>query len=190
MAIEISLSGPCVPPHVKNEPRAYCNEKYCEYTIIMITKSEIGDGELVIWGEKYATGIEIIDVQHKELVNLTNQLYRACLTGEGTIATAFDAAMHRMVEYVHFHFNAELELLERIKYPMFHEHKKEHETLVRNVLAAVKDYNEGKKFIPNSFVRTLRDWVFGHIALSDKIYAAYVAEQKKKGLLTDQQING
>jgi hemerythrin len=62
--------------------------------------------------------------------------------------------------------------------------------MVKDILEAAKDYNEGKKFVPNTFVRTLKDWVFGHIALSDKIYAAFVADQKRRGLLSERQING
>jgi hemerythrin len=60
--------------------------------------------------------------------------------------------------------------------------------MVSNILEAAKDYNEGKHFVPNHFVRTLRDWVFSHIALSDHVYAAYIHDLKKKGLLNDRQI--
>jgi hemerythrin len=44
--------------------------------------------------------------------------------------------------------------------------------------------------VPNHFVRTLRDWILSHIALTDKLYAAFIETQKKKGLLSDQEING
>ena len=145
--------------------------------------------EIVIWEAKYETGIPLIDYQHKELVNLTNQLYKACLLGEEAVQTVFKEAMSRMVEYVRFHFGAEQKLLEAIQYPDFQNHKKMHDTLAGNILEAVKEQNEGKKFVPNNFVRTLRDWVFSHIAIQDKQYALYVVAQKRKGLLTDEQIN-
>ena len=148
-----------------------------------------GNKEIVTWGESYATGIELIDYQHKELVKLTNQLYQACLAGNEVVEAVFKAAMSKMVDYVRFHFTAELELLKRIDYPDYNSHKKQHDTLVMNILEASKEYGDGKRFTPNNFVRTLKDWVFGHIAVSDKFYAAYVSEQKDKGLLTDEQIN-
>lgn len=152
--------------------------------------SAYDNAEIVSWSEKYSTGIALIDSQHKELVNLTNRLHRACLSGSGIAETVFSDAMREMVTYVRFHFGAEQELLKRLKYPDCHNHKKQHDTLIKDILDAVKDYNEGKKFVPNHFVRTLRDWVFGHIAVYDKLYTSYVAVQKKKGLITDQQING
>ncbi|MDR0324323.1 MAG: bacteriohemerythrin [Treponema sp.] len=146
--------------------------------------------DIVVWGDKYATGIKLIDQQHRELVDLTNNLFHACLDGEQAAKPAFMEAMHRMVEYVRFHFNMETEMLERIKYPGFSEHKKLHETLIKQILDAAEQFKEGKKFVPNHFVRTLKDWVFGHIAIHDKFYASYVTEQKKKGLLNDKMING
>jgi len=152
----------------------------------MISHLSRPDAELVTWSNTYVTGIELIDEQHKELLNLTNQLYKACLDGEGHVM--FKEVMHRLVEYVKFHFSAELKLLEKIHYPGFLDHKKQHENLALNILDAVKSYDESKKLLPNVFVRTLKDWVFTHIAVSDKLYAAYVADQKKKGLLSDQQI--
>jgi hemerythrin len=146
--------------------------------------------DIVVWGEKYATGIKMIDQQHRELVDLTNNLFHACLEGAQTANPAFMEAMHRMVEYVRFHFGVENGLLERIKFPGAIEHKKLHDTLIKQILEAAAKFKEGQKFVPNHFVRTLKDWVFGHIAIHDKFYAAYAEEQKKKGLLSDQMIKG
>ena len=159
----------------------------------MTKRNEIGQNaqtaEIVVWGPMYATGIPLIDIQHRELISLTNQLYRACIIGDDELQTVFREAMGRMVDYVRFHFAAELKLLEAIHYSEFPNHKKMHETLVGNILEAVKEQEEGKKFVPNNFVRTLRDWVFGHIAIEDRKYSLFVAKQKRLGLLTDQQID-
>ena len=144
------------------------------------------DNELIVWSHIYETGVELIDEQHKELLNLTNHLYRACLDGDGH--TMFREVMHQLVSYVKFHFSAELKLLEKINYPGFHEHKKQHEELAIDILEAVRNYDEHNKLLPNVFVRTLKDWVFSHIAVSDRLYAIYITDQKKKGLLCDKQI--
>jgi len=152
----------------------------------MISHLSRPNEELVVWSHIYETGVVLIDEQHKELLNLTNRLYKACLDGDGH--TMFREVMHHLVDYVKFHFSAELKLLEKVNYPNFQEHKKEHEDLARNILDAVRNYDEHKKLMPNAFVRTLKDWVFTHIAVSDRIYADYILNQKKKGLLSDKQI--
>lgn len=143
---------------------------------------------IVTWGENFATGIPLIDKQHMELVNLTNLLYQACLAGEHK--TAFKDAMSMMVDYVRFHFTAELELLKRINYPGYSEHKAEHDSLVKQILEAVQEFKAGRIFVPHSFVRTLKDWVFGHIGFTDRKYSKYVAEQKSLGLLSDKDLAG
>jgi hemerythrin len=141
---------------------------------------------LVNWSEIYHTGIELIDDQHKELVDLTNQLFKACIDGEGR--KIFKDIMAQMVTYVRFHFSAEIKLLEKVNYPDVLEHKKQHDDLIKSILEAVQNYDSGKIFTPNTFVRTLKDWVFTHIAVSDKIYSAYVTDLIKKGLLNNKQI--
>ena len=141
--------------------------------------------EIVSWGDSFATGIRLVDEQHKELIKLTNELYRACLIGVEETGPVFKEALSCTVEYVRFHFAAELEILEKVNYPDYNEHKKQHEFLIKHILAASKEFGSGKKFIPNQFVRTLKDWVFGHIAFYDKQFAAYIADQKSKGLLDD-----
>jgi len=142
----------------------------------------------VAWDEKYSLKIKPIDNQHKELIKLTNELHKACLSRNEEVKTAFKDAMSRMVEYVHFHFGREQELLQRINYPDYPNHKRQHEALVKDILIAAKDYNEGKKLVPNQFVRTLKDWIYSHIAVYDKLYASFIDDQIKKGLLSVEQI--
>jgi len=146
--------------------------------------------DMVTWDEKYATGIELIDSQHKELFSLTNELFRACKGDNEALKGVFMETMEKMVAYVRFHFGAEQEMLQRIKYPEYPEHKKQHDKLIRDILDAVNAHNKGEKFVANQFVRTMRDWILGHIAVTDKQYALYITAQKKKGLLGDKDISG
>jgi len=152
------------------------------------TKAKKG-AEIVIWEKKYATGVALVDSQHHQLVDLTNQLYNACRESDDELQTAFKEAMSQMVKYVRFHFDAELKILKAAGYPDYDKHKKMHEDLVRKILDAVNDYNEGKKFVANNFVRTLKDWVFGHIAVYDKQYSLYVHDLIRRGILTVKQLN-
>ncbi|MCL2601888.1 MAG: bacteriohemerythrin [Treponema sp.] len=138
--------------------------------------------ELVVWGAKYEIGVPIIDKQHQELVGIINELYRSCRTnGSEEVNAAFKDAMRRIVGYVRFHFSAEQELLERLQFPHFKNHIRQHEVFVRDIFDAARDFRDGKRFAPHVFVRTLRDWVLGHIAVSDKQFAQYFTEQKKMG---------
>jgi len=149
----------------------------------------LADNEYLTWDESFKIGIALIDKQHKELVGYINQLYRACLAGNDAVAPAFKEAMSHMVDYVRLHFNTEQELLKRINYPSFNEHKKQHDELIKDILITAKNYRDGKKFVPHNFVRTLRDWVLSHIAVHDKAYSTYIHEQIGKGKITKQHLN-
>ncbi|MDR0399905.1 MAG: bacteriohemerythrin [Treponema sp.] len=138
---------------------------------------------LVEWDDKYSVGIPLINDQHKELIRLTNELYQGCLAGDDQARDFFFNAIHGAMDYVKYHFSAEEKMMENIKYPRLEEHKKEHEDFVRKMLEDVKSFQGGKKFVPNNFVRFLKDWILSHIAISDIQYARYIMDLKKRGKL-------
>ena len=140
---------------------------------------------LITWSEKYYTGVPLVDSQHRELIKLTNELYNACMGGKEKTEAVFKDAMRRMVDYVRFHFNAEQELLKQINYPDYPHHKMQHDSLVKDIIDAAAEYKEGVKFVPNNFVRRLKDWIFSHIAVYDQQWAGYVHTEKANGNLID-----
>ncbi|MDR1868069.1 MAG: bacteriohemerythrin [Treponema sp.] len=137
---------------------------------------------LVEWDERFSVGIDAMDNQHKKLFELTNNLYAACLKGKDAVNKYFYEVIHETVDYIRFHFTAEERILEQIQYPRLVEHRKEHEAFVQRVLNDVKEFEDGRAFVPNAFVRFLKDWILTHIAVSDREgYAKYIEELKKKG---------
>jgi hemerythrin len=144
-----------------------------------------GDVLLVEWDEKYSVGIPLIDNQHKELIRLTNKLYQGCLGGDEKAREFFMITVRGVLDYVKYHFSAEENLLKNAKYPLLEDHKKEHESFVLQLVNDVKSYHDGRKFVPNSFVRYLRDWILSHIAMTDTQYAKYILDLKKQGQLTN-----
>jgi hemerythrin len=135
----------------------------------------------VEWDDRYSVGIPLIDDQHKELIRLTNDLYESCLAGEDAARVNFMAAVKGTVDYVKYHFGVEEKLLQNVNYPELTEHKREHEAFVRHILDEVQNFQDGKKFVPNVFVRYLRDWILSHIAVADRKYAAFILAMKKQG---------
>jgi hemerythrin len=134
---------------------------------------------LVDWDNKYSVRIPLIDEQHKHLIRLTNDLYQACLSGGEAAKTKFRDTARAVADYIKYHFSAEEKILERINYPELPEHKRQHETLIRQVIDNIKHFEEGGRFAPNAFVRTLKDWILAHIAVADLRYAEYIMELKK-----------
>jgi len=127
----------------------------------------------VSWNTSYNVGVDKVDKQHRHLVNLINYLYNACLGDKTELDETFKEVMKELVEYVMVHFRDEEVIMESIHYPGFQEHKQKHEQFVKEILASVDAYRNGKQFVPNSFVRFLRDWLFDHILIDDKAWAQY-----------------
>ncbi|MDR2072213.1 MAG: bacteriohemerythrin [Spirochaetaceae bacterium] len=136
----------------------------------------------VEWDDRYSVKIPLIDDQHKKLIGMTNTLYEACLGGAETATAHFREVVRGTVDYVRYHFTAEERLLENARYPDFIFHKREHEGFILKIFEGVRNFEEGKKFVPNVFVRYLKDWILAHIAVEDKKYAEYILNPKNKVL--------
>ena len=135
--------------------------------------------DFVVWDASYDLGVEYVDKQHRRLVELINELYHACLGEKGALEEKFKEIMKELVEYVMIHFKDEEKIMESINYPGLAAHKQQHELFVKEVLAAVNAYKSGRQFVPNAFVRFLRDWLFNHILIDDKEWARYYFSIKK-----------
>jgi hemerythrin len=130
--------------------------------------------DLLIWDEKYSMGCPEIDRQHKKLFRLMNDLHKACATTE-TLKDSFRDAMHNAVDYVKTHFAYEEAFLQKAGYPDLAAHKEQHKIFVKKVLDSVNDYKQGKgSFVAFDFVRFLKDWILGHIMVTDKNYSLWL----------------
>jgi hemerythrin len=141
------------------------------------------NGSFVAWDEKYSTGIQLIDDQHKELLKLTNDLFSNCQEGDQSAGKAFRRVVHAAVDYVKYHFSAEEKIFENINYPLAAEHKRQHESFVKRVLEDAKSFEEGKSIVPINFAKFLREWILTHIAVHDKQFADFIQGLKRKGML-------
>ena len=120
--------------------------------------------------ESLVTGNEMIDSQHKELIDKINKLLDSCETSnEKPVAI-------KTLDYTEFHFGEEEKLQESISYPGIEEHKKEHDKL----RAVVKDlYNmlEEEEGPSDAFVEQVNknviEWLYRHIKGFDRSVAEY-----------------
>lgn len=133
----------------------------------------------VEWEARYSVGIDTIDKQHKKLVDFTNKLFDGCRQGQEFAAESFKATLKDVVAYVKEHFQTEEQLFDQYGYPAADAHKKQHQAFVYKVLEEVANFENNKQFVPNKFVRFLRDWLLEHIAVSDQAYSEFL---KSKGV--------
>jgi len=63
----------------------------------------------------------------------------------------FRAIVKEAVDYVKTHFTYEEEIMRKTQFPEYTKHKTEHEEFVKTVLQEVRNFEEGKLFVPNHF---------------------------------------
>ena len=141
---------------------------------------------VVRWQNSYSVGIKLVDEQHMELIKLTNKLFANCMAGRERSNSVFLDIVREAIDYTGYHFGIEEKIMERVNYPDFARHKRDHGAFVQEVLNKAEEFKAGKILTPLSFVYFLRDWVLHHIAVNDKKMGDYLLNMRKSGEL--QQI--
>jgi hemerythrin len=124
------------------------------------------------WSEIYSVKIGIVDTQHKNLVNILNELHQAMVGGHGK--DKLGQVLSNLIKYTQVHFATEEKLMQAHGYTDFPAHKAEHDQLTSRVL----EYR--RKFLANEIGLTvevmdfLKDWLSKHILGSDKKYAPFL----------------
>ncbi len=81
------------------------------------------------WANIYATGVEEIDVQHRKLFKMINELGDAIKAGQGSEAAP--QALKFLGDYVKTHFGYEEECMHKLKCPVAGKNKEAHESFLK-----------------------------------------------------------
>lgn len=142
------------------------------------------DGEFVEWNDKYATGIPLIDDEHKRLVELCRDLHGRLLANQSRKDWQSDvkAALDTCVSYAASHFRTEEKLMRSANFDGYAHHKAEHDDFERRVRSMLWTYGGMTIADALKFCIFLRDWVLSHIAHEDKLYIPRLLDYlKSKG---------
>lgn len=124
--------------------------------------------------ESLVTGNEMIDSQHKELIDKINKLLDSCETGKDKLVAI--KTLDFLADYTEFHFSEEEKLQESIEYPGIAEHKKEHDKL-RDVVKELYEMLEEEEGPTDAFVEQVNknviEWLYRHIKGFDRSVAEY-----------------
>ncbi len=129
------------------------------------------------WSDDLETGITEIDNQHRRLVSMVNEFYRAFK--KGVDRSYIGKLLQELIEYTDYHFKTEEYYFDKFGYPEAEVHKQIHRKLVEQVLEFKKKFDEGKADISYELLNFLKDWLLNHIGKTDKKYADFL---KSKGL--------
>ena len=125
---------------------------------------------LLIWQDDMDTGIDIIDGQHRRIVEMINHLH---ITQKSMERFAVGEVIDELVDYTLSHFAFEEELMEESGYTFGPAHKRVHEMFVRRVSEYRMRFEAGED-IAAELKGMLARWLFNHIRGDDKSYSRHV----------------
>ena len=120
------------------------------------------------WSEEYAVGVEAIDLEHRELFDLYNELHGSMLRGESNSMTA--AKRERLVQFTKEHFAAEERLMAESAYPRLAEHREAHLNLSEQVQKMMEEWKSQGSVLNLDAIKFLHDWITSHTLREDRAY--------------------
>ena len=134
---------------------------------------------LMQWNDRLSVGVEMIDTDHKRLVEMVNELHDGFRAGKGK--DALGKVLDGLINYTATHFGHEEAEMKKFKYPGTVDHMKEHAALVKQVLEVQAKYRAGSGAVLTMEVMAfLRDWLLKHIQGTDKALGAFLCAQTAK----------
>ncbi len=128
---------------------------------------------LVVWTDRYATGIEAIDEQHQQLFKAVNDLHDGLMAGKAK--ESIEKTLDFLVEYTLRHFQTEENFMHQQGFEGLPAHRSEHKLLLDEVATFREQYTRNAAAVrPMEVARFLGDWLTHHIHQMDMQYALYV----------------
>lgn len=130
---------------------------------------------LITWSDKYSVKVKSIDLQHKKLVELINELHEALAAAKAK--EVLSKILQDLINYTKDHFSYEEQLLNKNNYPALFGHKQEHTNLTNKVVDFQNQFLAGRTSISIEMMNFLRDWLVNHINGTDKKYSEFLASK-------------
>lgn len=122
------------------------------------------------WTKELEIGIDIIDEQHRWLVDQTNALHDAIEAGSNT--ELIGEILEGLMDYTINHFIVEEELFERLGYPESDAHKTYHDRFTEQVMSLLTRHDDGEQ-VGVEALELLKNWLTHHILKVDKAYVEH-----------------
>lgn len=158
----------------KHRAHDLCNEMLAQSDKLMdILDKMLGETvSLMKWGPQFSINVQQFDNQHKQLIDMVNQLNDAMTSGKGH--DALKSILDGLIQYTATHFADEEKILEQQNYPDLEMHKKAHKELVKTALELQKKFHGNSSALSGEVMNFLRNWLVNHIQGDDKKYGAYL----------------
>jgi len=130
---------------------------------------------MIKWNMGLLTGIEEIDLHHRSLIQLLNEVYQDFMAGINLEAEVID----RVFNCTAYCFDCEETWMIETAYPDFAEHKAEHELFTVRFLEIYQHHKQDSNTCVDVLL-TFNNWISHHFTETDAKFGHFVEVQRLK----------
>lgn len=127
--------------------------------------------ESIDWKDEFSIGNADIDEDHKEIVEIFNEMIVLSVHGKNRDECA--RLLTKMTNYALSHFKKEENYMQRFSYPKIENHRRQHMEYIYKVSMFNLVFFGSEEFEPYEILKFLRDWWTNHIQKTDRDYENY-----------------
>lgn len=120
---------------------------------------------LLHWESRYSVGIEAVDHEHRELIDLVNRLYDTA-TSQGSKDAVLDF-FGDLFKAISAHFALEERFMRERGYDHLVQHKNDHERLLDEIRDIMEDFEACDRFDESVLAQRLDAWFSRHFETHD-----------------------
>ncbi|MGI9464787.1 MAG: bacteriohemerythrin [Aestuariivirgaceae bacterium] len=121
---------------------------------------------LIEWRSEFETGVADVDHEHRELIDLINQLHEQL--GSEAAPEKITAFLGEVFARISAHFALEESIMRKHNYDQYLEHKTDHEKLLDDIRDIMDDFEAGEYAdYAEALAAAVRDWFVDHFKTKD-----------------------
>lgn len=120
---------------------------------------------LIKWRDDFKIGIEEVDFEHQELIELINEYYNVAKTEGSNLAVM--SFLGEIFEKISAHFALEEKVMRELKYDQYDDHKEDHERLLDSIRDIMDDYTDFSTLDEEKLADRLNRWFTDHFSTKD-----------------------
>lgn len=120
---------------------------------------------LIAWKDEFSVGVESVDQEHREMIELINGLDNAM--AEDADCTTVVSTLGEIYAKISAHFALEEKIMRDADYGEFASHKEDHEQLLDSLLTIIDNVDDDGRYDRSELSSGLDHWFTDHFRTHD-----------------------
>jgi hemerythrin len=120
---------------------------------------------LLHWKPEYSVGIDAVDHEHRELIDLINRLHSELLANDAGLSA--EAFFGDLLKAISAHFALEEQFMRERRYDQLQQHKNDHERLLDDIRDIMDDFVNHDSVVNAELAARLDAWFTRHFETHD-----------------------